>query len=865
MTDAMLVRKQERLYQAAAILLAVFLGAYQVVTATMFYEQVRWPENVTAAGFSLGAPWPSVRAPGPRALEAGLQAGDRVVAVQGVPFAGETTVDRALEKLFPGDRLRLTVTGADGAAREISWQLDKQNDGASALGRILFLLMMAVGMPLVCLVVGFWTVLARPRDPQAWLLLGMLACFGHSVVHPGPFPPSLGVLGDVFHVLHTAMNGSWALFMFLFAWVFPRRMPWQERGWVAVWVVGAALVGCVGVLTLRDILRTWGDPAVWASSIDVLDGLMGKVQLIQMTGIGCFFALTSYKRFALDDTESRRRLGTILTGAAIALSPLFLLLLWSLVLGKNLSGAAAALIVPAILAMCVFPVTLGYVIVVHRAFGLGVALRQGLQYALAQRGIRIVQVMLVLGVMLTAVAMASQPGMNRPKILQVVAGGTIVVLFLQRGAERLAGWVDKRFFRDAYHAEQVLADLSEEVRTIVETRPLLETVGTRIGEALRVEKLLLLLREGAQFAPAYAYGFGEGKGAALPATARTAELLQMERAPLRVYLDDTNSWVYREGLAPEETAWLGACGSELLLPLAVKDKLLGFVSLGKKMSDEPYTPNDLRLLRSVATQTGLALENSHLAAAITEAVAQREVLNREVEIAQEVQQRLFPQNLPEIPGLDYFGYCRPALGVGGDSYDFLPLERSIFGISIGDVSGKGIPAALLMASLQSALRGQAMSMPPDLGVMMGTLNRLIYDSSPSNRYATLFYGQFDPATRMLTYVNGGHNPPMVVRGESILRLEDGGPVVGLFRPARFSQGSVRIEPGDVLVGFTDGVSEAMDAADEEWGEEALGEFLLKNPGATARELIPRIMAAADAFVKGAPQHDDMTLVVVRFL
>ena len=170
-----------------------------------------------------------------------------------------------------------------------------------------------------------------------------------------------------------------------------------------------------------------------------------------------------------------------------------------------------------------------------------------------------------------------------------------------------------------------------------------------------------------------------------------------------------------------------------------------------------------------------------------------------------------------------------------------------------------------MASLQSALRGQAMSLPPDLGVMIGNLNRLIFDSSPSNRYATLFYSQYDPAIRLLTYVNGGHCPPMVLRGGRILKLEDGGPVVGLFRAARFTQGTFQIERGDILVGFTDGISEAMNSADEEWGEDALGAFLQAHAESTARELIPKIVAAADTFAGGFPQHDDMTLIVVRFL
>ncbi|MFN0106457.1 MAG: SpoIIE family protein phosphatase [Bryobacteraceae bacterium] len=859
------MRDKERRLRAAAVLLMVILGGYQAVATGMFVERLRWPENVVETGFGLGAPWPGVSAVTPRAAEAGLAAGDRLLAVQGEAFHGRATLDRALEKLFPGDRIRLTVQSKAGGVREVSWQLEAVNGGRAAIGKILFQSLVSIGMPLLCLITGFWVALARPRDPQAWLLMGMLASFAHSVVYPGAFSSNLGAAGKFLHVLHTLMNAGWAMFMFLFAWVFPRQTPWQVRSRWLPWGVVILLFVCMAAATARDSLATWGDPAVWGVPIDALGGWMGTVRVVQMLAIGGFFALLSYKRVSLDDADSKRRLHTILLGASLALTPLLLVLLWAMFQGKRPDAIGEIFIVPAVLAMCIFPVTLGYVIVVHRAFGLGVVLRQGLQYALARRGVRILQAMLILAVILSAVVMATQPGMNRPKILRVVGIGTLLVVFLQRGAELLSGWVDRRFFREAYNAELILSSLSDDVRTMVETKPLLEAVATRIGTALHVDRIALLLREGGQFQPAYAMGFADGAGAPLPESARTPEVLRRDRGPLRVYREDTNSWIYREGLSGEETAWLWATGAELLLPLAVKDKLLGFISMGRKRSEEPYSGNDLRLLQSVALQTGLALENSQLAAAITEAVAQRERLNREVEIAREVQEMLFPQNLPPIPGLDYFGYCRPARGVGGDSYDFLELESGIFVVSIGDVSGKGIPAALLMASLQSALRGQAMSMPPDLGVMIGKLNRLIFDSSPSNRYATLFYSQYDPASRMLTYVNGGHNPPMVLRGSRILRLEDGGPVVGLFRPARFTQGTFQVERGDVLVGFTDGVSEAMNAADEEWGEDSLGAFLQANGADTARDMIPKIMAAADAFAAGAPQHDDMTLVVVRFL
>jgi sigma-B regulation protein RsbU (phosphoserine phosphatase) len=344
-------------------------------------------------------------------------------------------------------------------------------------------------------------------------------------------------------------------------------------------------------------------------------------------------------------------------------------------------------------------------------------------------------------------------------------------------------------------------------------------------------------------------------------------VLEAMKEPARVYLDDPNSWLYREAeVSVEDRTQLSQLHSELLLPLSTRDKLLGFISLGPKLSDEPYSGTDVRLLKSVAAQTGLALENARLMSAIADEVAQRERLNREVEIAREVQERLFPQTLPQIVGVEYSGACRPALGVGGDYYDFLALPGGHLGIAIGDVSGKGIAAALMMASLQASLRGEATRAPENLAGVVANVNRLLFGASSDNRYATFFYAQYDPETRRLTYVNAGHNPPMLFHragGESqVTRLEVGGAVVGLLEKSLYEQAAVTIAPGDILVAFTDGVSEAMNGADEEWGEEQLLEAVRKSAELAASEIITHVMAAADRFVAGAKQHDDMTLVVL---
>ena len=173
--------------------------------------------------------------------------------------------------------------------------------------------------------------------------------------------------------------------------------------------------------------------------------------------------------------------------------------------------------------------------------------------------------------------------------------------------------------------------------------------------------------------------------------------------------------------------------------------------------------------------------------------------------------------MPNIAGASLAGACRAALGVGGDYYDVFSLEDGRLGLAIGDVSGKGISAALLMASLRASLRGVSLNNPRNFAELMRKVNVLVYEASASNRYATFFFAAYDPRTRRLDCVNAGHNPPVLLRNGEVIRLEAGGPVVGLLPLAPYVEQSLTLEPGDLLLLYTDGISEAMTHDDEEWG------------------------------------------------
>jgi sigma-B regulation protein RsbU (phosphoserine phosphatase) len=452
-------------------------------------------------------------------------------------------------------------------------------------------------------------------------------------------------------------------------------------------------------------------------------------------------------------------------------------------------------------------------------------------------------------------------------LLLVLCIGVLLQLFVLRGSfsRRLQRWLDRKFFREAYNSEVVLSELAEQVRQLTDKNVLFDIILRRISGVLHVSQIAILLRGSNVFHLQQALGMDFGGPVALAEESATIQNLVRTNQPATVYRDRPEEWFTDAGA--EEKAVLREINAELLLPMSGRAHLLGLIALGPKKSEEPYTPTDLRTLQSVAAQTGLTLEVVELVRTLASEAAQRERMDREIEIAREVQQRLFPQHIPEITGVSLAGMCRPASGVGGDYYDLIEMEDGHLGFAIGDVSGKGISAALIMASLRASLRGLILDDPGDLGTMMQKVNRLVYESSSSSRYATFFFAILDPQTRQFHYVNAGHNPPVLVKEVSgeLRRLEACGPVVGLLPLAGYETGSLILEPGDLLIAYTDGISEAMTAQDEEWGETRMLEAVSRGPTASAPEILESVFRAADEFTAGAEQHDDMTLLVMKIM
>ncbi len=296
---------------------------------------------------------------------------------------------------------------------------------------------------------------------------------------------------------------------------------------------------------------------------------------------------------------------------------------------------------------------------------------------------------------------------------------------------------------------------------------------------------------------------------------------------------------------------------ELVVP-ALSGSRQGWLLLGRRASGEAYGSEERELALTMARQGLTLLETVWLHRMRLEKQQQ----DRDLALAREIQQNLFPRQLPRPAGFDLAALSRPCQAVGGDYFDFLALPEGRLGLVVADVSGKGTPASLLMASVHAAVRSLAGTLPP--GPLLERLNRQLLDSTQPHRYVTLFYGELDPASGALTYVNGGHVPPLLRRREgSVELLEAGGVAPGLIEDARYEVGLERLGRGDTLVLVTDGVTEALSADERELGQEGLRQVLLESGHLPAQELLECLVARVEAWSGSAALADDLTAVVVR--
>lgn len=307
------------------------------------------------------------------------------------------------------------------------------------------------------------------------------------------------------------------------------------------------------------------------------------------------------------------------------------------------------------------------------------------------------------------------------------------------------------------------------------------------------------------------------------------------------------------------TVVLQGVRSVLAVPLGVADKVFGIIYADSPIAEGRFTEDHLKVLTTLASVAAIRVENARL----VEARLERERLERELALASEIQQRFQPTAPPHVTGYELQGISFPCYEIGGDYYDFIERDDGRLVIALGDVSGKGTAAALLMSSLHAAIHAQSAS-HNTLSATISAVNRYLADNIPANRFVTLFYAELDPESGTLSFLNAGHNPPLIVHSAgTVEQLASGGLPLGIKPDAEYREGRTQLLKGDVLVIYSDGVTEAVSPTGEEFGATRLYEVVSRNIEASAAGIRDRIESSLTKFAQGTSAADDITLVIVK--
>jgi serine phosphatase RsbU (regulator of sigma subunit) len=427
--------------------------------------------------------------------------------------------------------------------------------------------------------------------------------------------------------------------------------------------------------------------------------------------------------------------------------------------------------------------------------------------------------------------------------------------------------IDRAFFRNAYDARRVLETLLEKTRTATDRKELAVLLQHHLKQALQPSSIVVYLETREGQLPVAAGDVPSGSGMISPADAGLQEFAKSGKPR-----DVSTSTDDEIQLPPS----LRALSPDCLVPILGRDeRLVGLIALGLRLSEEPYSSEDNRLLALIASQAGVALESILLGEKIAERIEAERRVTQEMEFARQVQSRLFPQTLPRMKTLEYIGGCVAARKVGGDYYDFLELRPGRLGMVMADIAGKGVPGALLMANLQANLRSQYAMAVDDLAGLLASVNRLFFQSTDQNSYATLFFADYDDTSRVLRYASCGHLPALLlhsghncqhgsVETTALQRLHSTCTVLGLFEEWQCQIAEVRLTAGDTLVLYTDGVTEAVNGDGEEFGDGRLVDALMNHGQLPAPHLLQCILDEVGNFSRGE-QQDDITVVVARCL
>jgi len=771
------------------------------------------------------------------AERAGVTAGDELLLVNGkridrIPFLTEMIYSGVLgrtiqlELISPYGQKSVVIEGVPGPPR---W---RWRAAASFVAGIGFLL------------IGLYTAWQPARRLT---FLFFLLCSGFSVILlpiAPPSPPGAPILIGSVRSLAALMLPPLIMHFFL---VFPtRRHVVEQAPSVLKWIYVPAIIGLVALLYVCTA-TLWNAPG--AGTLTLALELLSAVTFILFSVLALVSFIAGYVR--VRSRSERRRYSVIFWGTIIGIAPLLIVtVVRTLSPETDLSWTAFVL-----LGLLLIPGSFAYAVARHQIFDIEVFVKRSAVFSILTACLVVIAIAIHL---LFGVVLERLTGQRSTWVM--VLSLIIIAGVFSPLRKRIERFVDRSFFRERYDDRRVLRELSQALPGILDLGALVREVVEKLARTLRVREAALFFEfpeEEDTYTLAYASGMPADDLDLPPLPSRLIRIIKRSGGPMRsLELEERLPF---GALQDDEERLLTTFHSGVLVPFVAGDRLLGVLALGRRMGGESYGAEDLELLRAIAGQATVAMQNALLHMKEVE----RQRIERELSLARHLQQQLLPLKDPIFTRMEIAGGTVSCYEVGGDFYDYVHLPDGRLGIVVGDAYGKGIPAAMIMASLSATLRAEAVH-HEEPGSLMARLNDRACKTLEPGQFLSLFYGIISPEEMTIHYANAGHPPPLVIEPNGrLLHLTTGGMLLGVDAGAVHGMDSLQCVRGAAILFPTDGLIEAS-RGDVEFGEERLVDLARGMLDASASAIRERIMEEVEKFLDGKID-DDITLIVLKVL
>jgi serine phosphatase RsbU (regulator of sigma subunit) len=759
---------------------------------------------------------------------AGLKDGDILVAFNDITLYSTAQAQLILNQHEPGDSIVYKVI-REGRALNLPIYIVKTYNPLSIAINIL-------GFSF--LIIGFIVGLSRPQEriPALFFITSMSGSLMFMSGANGTVTDN--VLNNLFYFINNVIGFTFfapTFFHFFSSFPYETFKPGLKK--ILLIIVYGSFIIFTFIIILFAILNA-GFP----------NG--GNILLFIMMGLSLTFFFRSY--FSIKDMHERRPLRSVLIGVATGMSGFIYLLIINLIYPIAVINHPELLI--PVISIAFISLSFGYSIIRHRLMDIQIIIKKSLVYAATTTSLGIIY---ILALFFFGLVMSRWTGIDKENpVFQFALLLALALIFIPV-KNRIQDFVDRRFYRERYNYQKALRTFSQELPYLTQLDKILENVLGTITRAMHIDKMAIAL-----------YNSNETMPARFIQTQPMNMICNILNQPhgLVDYLTGIKNPVFlypvnlKEMDIPEpEKQTIIHCNIVLALPVINQGRLTGVFFIGPKISEKPFSDDDIDLLVTLANQTGLAIENARL---LKEEIEKIKMTN-ELNLAKKIQESLLPQESPFIPGLDVAGISIPALSVGGDYFDYIKLDPQRLLVCIGDVSGKGISAALYISKIQGMIQiaSQLYSSPKNI---LTEINSWMYRSMDRQSFVTIVLGLIDLKNNTITICRAGHNPVVDIQSGRLNLIQCKGIGIGLTESEFFTQHleeyTKSLDKGHRLVFYTDGVTEAMNEKYEEYGEERFYR-IIQNSSGGSRQLIDELISDLKQFCGSAEPHDDITMVV----